>query len=128
MEPIITSPEKFAARFNALVPGAYRRITVQDIRDMTECGLIGQHRWYNRSDLETVRRVLRYEELREKRIEKYEAKAISDVPRCKMCGEPLSHQPEGKKGRPKEYCASCEPSRVRLRHKKWRRKRQAVPC
>jgi len=71
---------------------------------------------------------LRYEQLRDKRIEKSEAEVITDVPRCKRCGEPLSPEPEGKKGRPNEYCPSCESFRARERYGKWRRKRRMVRC
>jgi hypothetical protein len=39
---LITSPEKFADFFNAKVPGAHRQITVDDVRDMVTCGLIGK--------------------------------------------------------------------------------------
>ncbi|MFC1985092.1 hypothetical protein ACFLUW_01650 [Chloroflexota bacterium] len=35
-----TNPGKFAAWFNSVVIGAYRKITTQDIRDMETCGLI----------------------------------------------------------------------------------------
>ncbi len=108
------------------VPGAYRRITAQDIRDMTNCGLIGKYQYYGRTDLEIVRAILLYEQLRQKNVEKCAAKEIADIARCKRCHEPLPPQPKGKKGRPKEYCSSCESSRVRERHRRWRRKRQVA--
>lgn len=128
MEPMITSPEKFAIWFNRSVPGAYRQITVEDARLMSQCGLIGRYQYYGQSDLRTVIGILQYELLREKRIEKQEKKVLAEVPRCKRCGEPLPPQPEDKKGRPKEYCQECEPSRTKERHRKWRSKRQTVRC
>jgi hypothetical protein len=51
----ITSPDRFASQFNALVPGAYRSITVQDIKDLHECGLIGRYDYYGRQDIQIVR-------------------------------------------------------------------------
>jgi len=120
LEPIITSPEKFAAKFNLLMPSAYRKVTAQDVKDMTECGLIGRYGHYTRQDLKTVRAILVYEQIREKRVDKQETKALDDVPRCKLCGELLSPQTEGKKGRPKEYCSGCELSRARERYGRWR--------
>ena len=41
-----TSPEAFASSFNQKFPGAYRLITVEDVNDMTECGLIGRYGFY----------------------------------------------------------------------------------
>jgi len=61
---VVADTEKFAARFNSTVPGAYRIITVNDIRQMAHCGLIGRHGFFERADLETVRGILRYEWLR----------------------------------------------------------------
>jgi hypothetical protein len=124
----IVSPQKFAAWFNRSVPGAYRQITVEDAQLMSQCGLIGRCQYYGQSDFRTVIGILRYEQLREKRINKLEAQLIFDVPRCKRCGEPLPPQPEDKKGRPREYCSECESSRSKDRYHKWRRKKQAVLC
>jgi hypothetical protein len=61
---VVADPEKFAAKFNSTLPGAYRIITVNDIRQMAHCGLIGHHGFFERADLETVRGILRYEWLR----------------------------------------------------------------
>ncbi len=118
--------ERFAAQFNAKLPGAYRQITVQDIKDMTECGLIKRYGYYSHSDLETVRAILLYEQLLEKRLKKplNEEKLI--LPRCKMCGEQLLVQLEGKKGRPREYCSECESLRRKDRYRKWRIRRKAL--
>jgi hypothetical protein len=118
MEPMIISPDKFAAWFNAQVTGASRPMTAADIRLLTECGLIGRYGYYGRQDLETVRCVLMYEALREKRREKPEPRSTAEPPRCKGCGQPLSA--ESRIGRPKEYCPGCEPARARLRSRKWR--------
>jgi len=51
MRQPILSPDKFAEWFNNVVPGAYRSITAQDIRDMTECGLVAHYGYYIRQDL-----------------------------------------------------------------------------
>ncbi len=61
---IMTNPSPFAAKFNATVPGAYRQITGDDIRQMAQCGLIGRCGFFTREDLQTVRGILRYEQLR----------------------------------------------------------------
>jgi hypothetical protein len=63
----VTSPEKFAEWFNAKIPGTNRKITAADVRLMTECNLIGRYRFYERQDLETIRGILQYEQLRENR-------------------------------------------------------------
>jgi hypothetical protein len=128
VERFIISPEKFAKRFNDKVPGAYRQITTQDIRDMTECGLIKRYGHYLNDDIQTVINILNYEQLRQKRVEKQEQEAIGEPPPCKLCGRPLPAPPEDKVGRPKEYCPNCAPLRATERYKKWRRKRQiALP-
>ena len=118
--------ERFATLFNAKLPGAYRQITVQDIRDMTECGLIRRYGYYIHSDLETVRAVLQYEQILEKRMKKPPEEDKLESPCCKMCGQPLPTQPEGKKGRPREYCSKCESLRRRDRYRKWRTRRIAL--
>ena len=121
MRPLITKPEKFAKWFNSTVQGAYRQLTVQDARDMTQVGLIG---YYGRLDLEIVRKFLRYEQLRQKRIEKEQANAIPNVRTCKLCRNTLPVEPCSKHGRPREYCVSCKSDRVKARHRKWRDNKQ----
>jgi hypothetical protein len=123
-----TSPDRFAKEFNEVVPGAYRKITTQDILDMTACGLIGKYDCYPHNDIETVRAILRYEELRQKRIEKQPLNSISDIRTCRLCGIILPAEPIGKYGRPKEYCPSCEPVRAKKRYRKWRARRQSMSC
>ena len=118
MNQTITRPDKFATWFNLKVPGAYRRITADDVRLLTECGLIGKYNYYGRLDLETVRGILRYEQLREKRLQRPAPDDAGEAPCCKGCGQTLSA--ESRVGRPKEYCAQCEPTRARLRSRKWR--------
>ena len=110
-----------------MVPDIYRQVTIEDIRLMTSLSLIKRYKYYSRQDLETVRAILQYEQLREKRIQKVKTIIVNE-PRCKMCNMPLPVKPEDKKGRPKEYCASCESSRSRERNRKWRRKRQVAIC
>ena len=61
---VVADPVKFAARFNNLVPGACRCITAEDIRSMSRCGLIGRCGFFTRQDVETVRGILRYEQLK----------------------------------------------------------------
>lgn len=124
MQQIIASPDKFSTLFNAVVPGAYRSITAQDIRDMTECGLIGRYKYYGRQDIETVRAILLYEQIRNERSEKA---CLKDAPRtCKRCGEPLPSQPDSSRGRPSEYCVNCEPFRGGERNRKWRDRQISV--
>jgi hypothetical protein len=120
----ITSPDRFAEWFKYEVPGAYREITAQDIRVMNGCGLIGRYGFYGRQDLETIRGILQYEQMRAKIIEKTETKSIDAVRCCKNCGQPLSDIQPIKKGRHKEYCPLCESSRSKERYRKWRRERQ----
>jgi hypothetical protein len=118
--------ERFAAQFNAKLPGAYRQITVQDVRDMTDCGLIRRYGYYIHSDLETVRAVLQYEELIETRMRKSPEEDKLQILCCKLCGDPLPTKHEGKKGRPREYCPKCESLRRRNRYRKWRIRRKAL--
>ena len=66
---IMAEPRRFAAKFNSTVPGAYRQVTIDDIRQMAQCGLIGRHGFFSREDLEIVRGILRYEQLREQEAE-----------------------------------------------------------
>ena len=110
-QPVLT-PERFATLFNSIVPGAYRQVTAQDIRDMTKCGLVGRYGYYGSADIEVVRAVLQYEQLRLDREQKANA-----VRMCKRCGGLLI---EGVgKGRPREYCFKCGPFRGRERWRKW---------
>ncbi len=86
----ITSPQKFAAWFNEKYPGAYRRITTKDVEDMTTCGLIGLYRYYSPpQDGETIRGILQYEQLREKRFEQDSIEDKFEPSKCRMCGQPL---------------------------------------
>jgi hypothetical protein len=125
-----TSPEKFATEFNLLVPGLYRRISVQDVRDMTECGLIGKYSCYGHTDVETVRAILRYEKLREERERRLQhaEEAKVEPPRCNGCGQPLPDPAPDKKGRRKEYCAQCEMSRPAVRYRRWHKKKAGALC
>jgi len=69
---LIVKPEDFAAWFNKAIPGAYRSITAQDVHDMVTSGLIGRYGYYIQLDIETVRAILQYEQLRENRKKKDE--------------------------------------------------------
>lgn len=124
MLQMITSPEKFANYFNSVVPGAYRQITTQDIQDMTECKLIRCYGgYYSRTDLERVRGILQYEQMREKRSANQNKEDEQELPSCRICGQPLPPKPEGRKGRPKEYCSNCESLRNKERYRRWRKKK-----
>jgi hypothetical protein len=115
---ITSSPKKFAEWFNGKYIGTYYKITSEDIKDMTTCGLIHRYEYYSGSiDGETVRGVLQFEKLRESRTIQ---KAIEKIlPTCKICGQPIPPQLSVKPGRPREYCPQCQPRRARERYKKW---------
>ena len=66
----MANPERFAAKFNSTLPGAYRQVTEDDIRQMAQCGLIGRCGFFDRSDQETVRGLLQYEQFRERATER----------------------------------------------------------
>ena len=126
MRQPILSPDKFAEWFSRVVPGAYRKITVQDVRDMTECRLIGRYGYYIRHDLQTVRAILLYEQLRQNRERRNEIRDADGTIHCRRCGRLLTSEADGRRGRPNEYCPDCEPFRGRERYRKWRRKRVMV--
>ena len=119
-----TSPEEFAALFNEKYPGACRQITAQGVREMTTCGLIGRHYGYIRDDLETIRGILEYEQLRENRPLPPTSEEKQEPPSCKKCNQPLPVEPEGKIGRPRRYCLACQLLRNRNRQRKFRDKRR----
>jgi hypothetical protein len=120
------SPERFAEYFNKRMPGAYRQIGAQDVRDMTECGLVKRYGSYGNTDIQIVIGVLNYEQLLEKRKQKAIRLEQSQPHHCRLCGEPLPTEPEGKKGRPREYCDACESKRAKDRNRTWRKRRLAV--
>ena len=121
MRLAIVSPEKFAEWFNVVVPGAYRKINNQDIRDMCDVGLIHKYQYFGRSDLEIVRGILLYEQLRDERSRKE-----NTIRTCKRCGQSLPSQTDGRKGRPNEYCPDCQPFRSRERYRKWRTRQTSL--
>ena len=118
------NPKRFAETFNQECPGAYQTVTADDIRLMTECGIIGHYGCYGDSDIRTIVGVFRYELLREKRIEKLQPNVIPEIRKCKICGNPLPNEPVSKHGRRKEFCTECESLRVRMRHRKWKERQQ----
>jgi hypothetical protein len=118
---ITSNPTRFAECFNTKVPEAYRKITSSEVRLMTECNLIGRYHCYTHQDLETVINMQQYERLREKLPAEQEKE--NKLPSCKLCLKPLPLQPEGKAGRPKEYCLECESQRNQDRQKKLRHRR-----
>ncbi|MFC1893714.1 hypothetical protein ACFLYR_06795 [Chloroflexota bacterium] len=125
MESMTSNPNRFAAWFNEKYLGAYRRITTEDVEEMTNSRLIGRFRYYSPpQDGETIRGILQYEQLREKRSERGSAEDKLEPPKCKMCGKPLPPELESKTGRPREYCWECESFRNQERQKKSRRQRR----
>ena len=123
---LITSPKKFAALFNEKYVGANRRVTVEDVICMTSCKLIGRHDYYLRDDLEIVRGVLEYEQLRERQPAQEYSEDKSGSRKCKICGQTLLYEPESKAGRPKEYCSECQTVRSKERKKKSRRRNKGL--
>ena len=121
----ITRPDKFAGFFNAKVPGAYRQVSADDIRDMTTSGLIGRYGYYRHLDIETVRTILQYEQLRENRQKRDEIRDKNGSIHCRGCGVVLTI-PKAKRGRPNEFCGKCQPFRGRERYLKWRSKQDAI--
>ena len=123
----IRSPIEFADWFNKKYPGAYRPITAVDVRELTKCGLIAHYRYYSLSqDGETIRGILQYEQLRQKKSTQESTEGKLEPPKCKMCEKPLPPEPEDKKGRPREYCTGCESSRNRERYRKWRKRKKKL--
>lgn len=125
MTHLITSPKQFADWFTAKVPGAHRQITVDDVRDMTTCGLIGKYGFYIQLDIQTVRGILQYELLRENRQKRGEIRDSEGIMHCRRCNAVVP-RPEGRKGRPNEYCEECQPFRGRERNRKWRIRQAAM--
>ncbi len=120
---LTSSPKEFADWFNEKYPGAYRRVAANDVKDMTDCGLIYHHKYYSGSeDGETVRGILQYEQLWENRLAKQDEE--KKPPSCRRCGQPLPPNPESKAGRHREYCSKCERQRNRERQKKLRYERR----
>ena len=125
MAQLTTRPDKFAAEVNAKLPGAHRQISADDVRDMVACGLIGKFNWFLNLDLETVRAILQYEQLQQNCQKSDEIRDKNGSIHCRGCGVVLA-KPEGKKGRPREYCPGCESSRSTRRYQKWRRKMEVA--
>ena len=125
--PLITDPKKFAKHFNQKVPGAPRAIDAYDVLLMKRCELIGRGGYYGRDDIHMVMAILKYEKLRDKHEQKVRRQLTPETLRCKGCGEALPDQPKDKRGRRREYCVKCEPSRARHRSRLYRaRKKQKI--
>ena len=122
---LIVKPEEFAKWFAKAIPGAYRQITTDDVRDMTTCELIGKYGYYMPSDVEFVRRLLQYEQLQQNRQRRDEIRDSDGAIHCRRCDVVLA-KPETRRGRPHEYCADCEPFRGRERNRKWRNKQDVM--
>jgi hypothetical protein len=117
------SLEKFVAEFNSLVPSAHRKIDTMDVRHMTDCGLIGRYGYYGRQDIEIVRAILQYEQLRQNRQKRDEIRDADGTIHCRRCGVKLAPEPDNKRGRPHEFCDKCESFRARERWSKWRNRK-----
>ncbi len=116
---ITSNPAGFAKWFNEKYAGAYRQITTEDVKDLTDCGLIHRRNYYSGlEDGETVRGILRYEQLRENRPIKQDKE--KQPPFCKRCGQPLPTNTSGKLGRHNEYCSECESFRNKERQRHFR--------
>ncbi|MFC2004814.1 hypothetical protein ACFLUY_01175 [Chloroflexota bacterium] len=115
----ITHPEAFADLFNTKIPDAHRKITSNDVRLMTKGNLIYKYGFYGSQDLELVRGILQYEQLREYRPVPLTSEDEPEPPKCKKCEQPLPYWPRGKRGRPREYCSECESLRIRDRQRKF---------
>ena len=122
-KPPITNPVEFAQDFNFQVPGAYRPMTVEDIRALTDHGLIKRYGYYSPDDMQTIISILNYEQWRLKHSSKLIKQLESSEPVCKLCGNSLPIPPEGKHGRHKEYCSDCERYRLKIRYKKHMKKK-----
>ena len=122
---LIVRPEDFAAWFSKAIPGASRIIGVEDVQDMTTCGLIGRYGYYIHLDIETVWAILQYEQLRQNREKRDEIRDSDGSIHCRRCGVALA-KPKTKRGRPNEFCDKCQPFRGRERNRKWRRKMKAA--
>ena len=121
-----TSLKMFADWFNVTYRGAHRNVSVEDIREMTECGLIGRYRYYSPSqDGEIIRGILQYEQMREKRTTQETTDDKEEPPKCIMCGKELVFKKTVKTGRPKQYCNECEPNRGLDRYRKWKHKNKS---
>jgi hypothetical protein len=93
----IINPDIFAKWFKSEVSNANREITAQDVRELTECGLIGRYKFYTRQDLETVRGILQYEQLLKNRQKRNEIKDAEGEIHCRRCGKLLPKQIATKK-------------------------------
>ena len=79
MERLIVDAEKFAQKFNSLFQGSHRKVSADDVREMTRCGLIGRHGYYEQLDLHTVNGILRYESLRSQRTDSFNTQHFIEV-------------------------------------------------
>ena len=115
----------FAKWFNVRCPGAYRKITGEDVRDLVACGLIHRYGHYSRvEDGKIILAILQYEHLREHRSDTEDKE--KNFPICKRCGQLFTQKLGSKNGRPKEYCTDCEGPRNRERQKLSRERRRKL--
>jgi hypothetical protein len=81
---------------------------------------------YYHLDIEIVRAVLQYEQLRQNRQNREEIRDVDGVIHCRQCGVVLDVKPSDKRGRPKEYCPECEATRGRERYRKWQNRQTSI--
>lgn len=127
MPKLTSNPQKFALLFNRMVPGAYRKLTVDDVRKLTELGLVGRYGYYCSDDRWTVIGILQWEQYREGRggMSARNTSHDHDQRTCKGCSKPLPPlADEVRPGRRGEYCRDCEPYRLRLRKRRSREKKK----
>lgn len=121
----IKSPEEFATWFNEKYPGAYRRISTADVKNLIACELIHKYGLYSTSqDGKTVMAILQYEQMQEKESAKPTLEDKQEPPKCTRCEQPLPPESNIKTGRPKEYCYACTSFRNKDRQMKLRRRRR----
>jgi hypothetical protein len=92
-------PEDLVVWFIRVLPGAYRQIAVEDVKDLTTCGPIGKYGFNGNLDPEMVRCILLYERVRQNRQRRDEIKDSEGIVHCRRCGAALG-EPDRKRGRP----------------------------
>ena len=93
MKLLTNNPNKLASEFRQKVPDAYRKIDAEDIRYMTEYGLVGRYGFYLRDDLKTVWGILKCEQRRQNREIRSEIKGTNGDIHCCLCDAILPVQP-----------------------------------
>ena len=113
------SAEEFADQFAKLVPGIWRKLTIEDVNELTKLELIKRHRCYTRDDIQTARSILTFILWCEGRVttEGEPTKPPTGPRLCKKCHKKLKKRDLNSMGRPKIYCPNCYLNRRRDRNK-----------